>query len=324
MRIDAEAATGGTPASRDAAGRMCPRDYRYAPTVLNRPPDLAAETLYVVGGLYGNLAALDTIEAMAAAEPRPVTIVLNGDFHWFDAAPDWFAEIERRMAAYPALRGNVETEIARPDDIGAGCGCAYPANVSEAVVSRSNVIAGDLRDIATPDAKTRMGALPMHLITQVGALRVGIVHGDAESLAGWRFAHDELDDEDALPWLDGVRRATQVDLFASTHTCLAAHRSFDLTAGRLDVINNGSAGMANFAGTQFGLISRIGTTPSPHPRLYGALPGEVFVDALAVEFDMTAFLGRFLARWPEGSAAHDSYFRRIMSGPEHTVRRARS
>jgi hypothetical protein len=326
MRIESEAATGGGTASDGGAmpeaGRMCPRDYRYPPAVLNRPPDLSAGTLYVVGGLYGNLAALDTIEAMAAAEPAPVTIVLNGDFHWFDAAPDWFAEIERRTSPYPALRGNIETEVARADDIGAGCGCVYPASVSDAVVTRSNQILGDLRRAAATQAATRLAGLPMHLVAQVGALRVGIVHGDAESLGGWRFAHDELDDEDALPWLDGIRRTTQVDLFASTHTCLAAHRSFDLTAGRLDVINNGSAGMANFAGTQYGVISRIGTTPCPHPRLYGAVQDEVFVDALAVDFDMTAFLDRFVARWPEGSAAHASYFRRIMSGPEHTVRRA--
>ncbi len=324
MRIETDA--GGLAGARaDAgAGRMCPRDYRYAPAELNRAPDLSAELLYVVGGLYGNLAALDTIERMAAAEHAPVTIVFNGDFHWFDAAPDWFAEMERRIAPYPALRGNIETEIARPADVGAGCGCAYPSSVSDTVVAWSNVILGELRGVATPIEAARLGALPMHLVARVGDLRVGIVHGDAESLAGWRFAHDELDDEAALPWLDAVRRAAQVDLFACTHTCLAAHRSFDLTAGRLDVINNGSAGMANFADSRFGVITRIGTTPSPHAPLYGAVQDEVFVDALAVEFDMTAFLDRFLARWPEGSPARASYFGRIMSGPEHTIRRARS
>jgi hypothetical protein len=323
MRIETDA--GGIAARADAgAGRMCPRDYRYAPAELNRAPDLSADVLYVVGGLYGNLAALDAIEAMAAAERGPVTIVLNGDFHWFDAAPDWFAAIEKRVARYPALRGNIETEIARADDIGAGCGCVYPAAVSDTVVARSNVILGQLRNVATPAETARLRALPMHLVARVGNLRVGIVHGDAQSLGGWRFAHDELDDGDALPWLDAVRRAAQVDLFACTHTCLAAHRSFDLTAGRLDVINNGSAGMANFANSRFGVVTRIGTAPSPHVPLYGAVQDDVFVDALAVDFDMTAFLDRFVARWPEGSPAHASYFGRIMSGPEHTIRRARS
>ncbi len=91
-----------------------------------RAPDFAAETLYVVGGLYGNLAALTAIEKLAAKERAPVTQVFNGDFHWFDADPDWFAAIEHGVAPHRALRGNVETEIARAADIGAGCGCAYP------------------------------------------------------------------------------------------------------------------------------------------------------------------------------------------------------
>ena len=39
-----------------AAGRVCPVDYTYSPAVFARAPDLTAETLYVVGGLYGNLA----------------------------------------------------------------------------------------------------------------------------------------------------------------------------------------------------------------------------------------------------------------------------
>ena len=37
----------------------------------------------------------------------------------------------------------------------------------------------------------------------VGGLRVGIVHGDATSLAGWSFAHDALDEPGAPARLDG-------------------------------------------------------------------------------------------------------------------------
>ena len=54
----------------ERAGRMCPADYRYPPSVFDRPPELAADVLYVVGGLYGNLAALDEIERLAARERR--------------------------------------------------------------------------------------------------------------------------------------------------------------------------------------------------------------------------------------------------------------
>jgi hypothetical protein len=87
--------------------------------------------LYVVGGLYGNLAAIDELEALAATEQAPVTCVFNGDFHWFDADRKWFDDVERRLSRYCALRGNVETEISRMRDIGAGCGCAYPPTVDD-------------------------------------------------------------------------------------------------------------------------------------------------------------------------------------------------
>ena len=127
------------------AGRVCPADYVYSPKVFARLPDFEAETLYVVGGLYGNLAALDAVEQLAAQEMTPVTIVFNGDFHWFDAELSWFAHIERGVARHRALRGNVETEIARVTDIGAGCGCDYPPGVSEDVVWRSDFISLQLR-----------------------------------------------------------------------------------------------------------------------------------------------------------------------------------
>jgi hypothetical protein len=306
-----------------AAGRMCPVDYRYDPAVFDRPPEITADVLYVVGGLYGNLAALDTVEQLASAERARVTIVLNGDFHWFDAEPGWFAEAERRVARHVAIRGNVETEIARADEIGAGCGCAYPASVNDGMVQRSNQILGELRPVATREARERLAALPMHLVAQVGNARIGIVHGDAAALAGWRFDPSALDEPANRPWLADVRARSRLDAFASTHTCVAGLRDLMLAAGRLTVINNGAAGLANFAGSRFGLISRIATGPSPHPSLYGVVHDGVFFDAVAVPYDTEAFLARFLWRWPEGSAAHESYFRRIMAGGGHTVAAAR-
>ena len=221
------------------------------------------------------------------------TLVFNGDFHWFDAEPDWFAQVERRVTPHLALRGNVETEVARNADIGAGCGCAYPESVDADVVSRSNVILRQLRPHATPRARARLGALPMHLVAQVGDLRIGIVHGDAGALAGWRFAQNALDDPANVRWLTDMRAASQVDVFASTHTCLAALRDFDLPSGRLTVINNGAAGMPNFSGSRIGVITRIATTPSPYRTLYGLQRDGVYIDALAVPYDQDAFLGAF-------------------------------
>jgi hypothetical protein len=300
-------------------GRTCPADYYYDPRVLDRPAEIAADVLYVVGGLYGNLAALDEIERLAQAESAPVTIVFNGDFHWFDAEPAWFAEVDRCVTRHAALRGNVETEIVRATDIGAGCGCASPETVDDGTVERSNVILDALRMTAHADACNRLARLPMHLVAAIGGQRIGIVHGDAGALAGWRFAHDALDDPANRRWLDDVRRLSHIDVFASTHSCLAALRDFDLPGGRLTIINNGAAGMANFSGTTFGLISRIATGPSPHAPLYGMRRNHVFVDALAVRYDTAAFCERFLARWPAGSPAHQSYFRRITRGPEYLI-----
>lgn len=307
-----------------AAGRACPRDYHYDPGVFDRPADFEAEVLYVVGGLYGNLEALDAIERLASAEERPVTIVFNGDFHWFDAEPSWFAEIERRIARYRALRGNVETELARADDIGAGCGCAYPPSVEDGIVLRSNEILAALRHAALPELRSRLSTLPLHLVVRVGPLRIGLVHGDANALAGWGFAREALDDPAATSTLASIRRASRADVFASTHTCLAALRDFALPSGRLTVINNGAAGMPNFFGSRSGLISRIATTPSPHASLYGLDRDGVAIEALPVIYDADAFQARFAERWPEGSPAYISYARRILSGPDYSVVEARS
>src|SRR5690606_22904340 len=69
-------------AGMSEAGRVCPLRYRYGAEALAAASELAAETLYVVGGLYGNPFALDAVEALAAMEPGPVRIVFNGDFNW--------------------------------------------------------------------------------------------------------------------------------------------------------------------------------------------------------------------------------------------------
>ncbi len=303
-------------------GRICPADYCYSPAEFARDADFAADTLYVVGGLYGNLAALDEIERLAAHERTAVTIVFNGDFHWFDAEPEWFAAVERKVARHRALRGNVETEVARETDIGVGCGCAYPDAVGEDVVQRSNAILSTLRSIASPETRRRLRALPMHALAQVGKLRVAIVHGDAASLAGWRFAQDALDRPRSCKWLSNVHAASRVDIFASTHTCLATLRSFQLPGGSLSIINNGAAGMPNFSGTRFGLISRIAATPSPHKPIYGTRHGDIHIDAVPVEYDHDAFIARFLSRWPTASPAHASYYGRIVDGPDYSIPQA--
>ncbi len=299
-------------------GRTCPTAYRYAPRSMDRAPEIEAETLYIAGGVYGNVEALDAVLEMVAAEPG-ARLAFNGDFHWFDVAPAEFERVGRAVLGHPAIRGNVETEIAG-EDSGAGCGCAYPVDVSDAEVSRSNAILERLRETARkfPGLRERHGALPMNLVARVGDARVGIVHGDAASLAGWGFAHEQLDNPRHARWLHGAFTDARVDVFASSHTCLPACR----TLGSGVVINNGAAGMPNFEGTRFGIVTRISTRAPSDDVLYGARVRGVFVDAIALRFDERRWTERFLAAWPEGSPAHASYFHRIAHGPRYALAQA--
>jgi hypothetical protein len=145
----------------------------------------------------------------------------------------------------------------------------------------------------------------------VGKARIAIVHGDAESLAGWRFDRASLDDPHQRPWLERVRRESGVDVFASTHTCAPALRRLDLIAGPMVVANNGAAGMPNGTEAGVGIVTRIGVAPSPVKPLYGATVAGVHVDALALPYNDGAFLSCFDRCWPEGSPAVQSYRRRM-------------
>ena len=295
-------------------GRFCPTHYRYSPEVFTRLPEIQAETLYVIGGLYGNSCALEAIERLAAAEREPVTLVFNGDFNWFNADPAGFERINSRVLQFRAVRGNVETELAN-DDNAAGCGCAYPESVGDVEVARSNAIEERLRNTARlfPELRSNLGALPMCAAARVGGLRVGIVHGDAEWLAGWGFARDALDDPARRNWIEECFAQSGARIFASSHTCLPACRSFVTPAGACAVINNGAAGMPNFAGSQHGIITRIAGLPSAG-SLYGVEIDGVHVEALAIHYDQESWLNEFLQNWPPGSPAHMSYWNRLVSG----------
>ncbi len=297
-------------------GRICPIRYRYGPGAIARAPERPAETLYVIGGLYGNLQALATVEAMARAEPGPVTLCFNGDFNWFNVDDAGFREINERVLRHDAIVGNVEAELGEDSD-SAGCGCAYPDSVDQHVVERSNRIHSRLKQTAAqhPDLLRRLGELTMVARYRVGEARVGVVHGDAESLAGWRFDVAHLDDPKEQAWRAEAFAKAEVDIFASTHTCLPAMRRFDLE-GKKMVANNGAAGMPNARGTRLGILTRIGTAPSPCFSLYGHSLHDARVDALAIHYDDPAWQQCFLKNWPEGSPAWLSYFDRISNGPD--------
>ncbi len=293
-------------------GRSCPVEYRYGAGALAAPATLRADSLWIAGGLYGNTFALRRLEEMFAAERGESALVFNGDFHWFDVADEAFAEIEHGVSRYAATRGNVETEIAQPR-AGAGCGCAYPDWVDDEDVARSNRIIERLKATAqrAPGAGVRLAALPMYRIAEVGGQRIAIVHGDADSLAGWGFAQETLATRQGRDAAAGAFDTAGVRVFASSHTCLPVLREFE---GAGVIANNGAAGMPNFADTAFGLATRIALTPHPL-ALYQMRTGPLLVEAIPIHYDAPAWRDAFLAQWPEGSDAHASYFSRIVAGP---------
>lgn len=296
----------------ETAGRTCPLRYRYGPQAIAAAPRQRAETLYVIGGLYGNLPALDVIEQMAARETGPVTLCFNGDFNWFNVDDEGFRTINERVLRHQAILGNVEAELSAEGD-DAGCGCAYPEQVDAAVVERSNRIHARLKATAQrhADLTARLDRLPMVARYDVGDCRVGVVHGDAESLAGWGFGIDAFNRPGHAQWLRSVFEAAQVDVFASSHTCEPVLKGLAGKDREAAIINNGAAGMPNAGGKLLGLITRVALTPSIHPAAYGTRIASAFVDALSVAYDRQRWKQMFFSNWPAHSDAYVSYFSRI-------------
>lgn len=311
--------------SGDAApGRNCPLHYRYAPADLARPPDLRAGVLYVIGGLYGNRPALEAVLGLATRETGPVTLVFNGDFNWFNIDDAGFHAINEEVLKHHAMRGNVETEIAS-EDPATGCGCGYPDWVGDDDVERSNEIIAHLRMTARrhPGLRERLGVLPMHLVAEVDEMRVGIVHGDAESLAGWSFSQELLATPDTATQLAMHFEQANVRVFASSHTCLPVATDYESRRGRCVLINNGAAGMPNFERMTCGVITRIAPDASPSVKpLYATRLDSVLIEALPVHYDPARWLEQFSANWPEGTAAHQSYYRRLTQGPLYGLAQA--
>lgn len=301
-----------------APGRSCPLSYRHGPAALASAPRRRAAVAWVVGGLYGNVEALDALLARVAqgSEGADVCLVFNGDFHWFDTDPADFAYVQDMVLQHEALAGNVEAELAAPQP-DAGCGCAYPGFVDDATVARSNRIIERLRATAAAvaGATTALARLPWLLRLEIGDRVVGVVHGDPDSLAGWGFAREHLPHRGGPTDAATVRawaRQARVDAFACSHTCLPWAGS----PGGVAVINNGSAGMPNFRGLRQGLATRIAAASNPAPdALYAVTAGTTRLEAVPIAYDHAAWERRFLRAWPAGSPAHASYYRRIVEGP---------
>ncbi|VXB47660.1 conserved hypothetical protein [Pseudomonas sp. 8BK] len=301
------------------AGRDCPLDYRLTADAFRGEPLFDCAVLYVVGGLYGNRQALAAVQRRVATEPA-ARVVFNGDAHWFDRDPEIFQQIEQGLSAHLALRGNVETELGRADDSGAGCGCAYPMEVDDVVVERSNAIQQELnRSVqGLPGMAERLASRPSTALVSVAGQRVAISHGDEQSLAGWSCSRASLSDSARQQQLDAWFVANSVQVLATSHTCSAV--ALNLEHGAL--INNGAAGLPNFAGGRYGLLSRIAKTPHP-AALYRCQRDGLFIEALPLSYDHPAFLADFDRQWPADSPATLSYRTRVLGQlsdrPEHAL-----
>lgn len=303
-------------------GRSCPLAYRYRPESLcEEPAPVLEDVLYIVGGLYGNPYALDEIERMALAEERQgrrVRLVFNGDFNWFNADDALFRDINNRVLGHTVSLGNVEYELAHPS-AEAGCGCAYPDFVDQGVVERSNRIMTRLQGVAEqhPEIQRQLALQPRYRCLIFGGLKILVLHGDPESLAGWGLAHESFsaaNETDAEAWL-GV---TDADVIACTHTCLPVLWSGVVKGRSRTVVNNGSAGMGNLRSDPRGLITRIGLSRPATEPVAGNTATGVDVSLLPVAFDTTAWLGQFDALWPAGSDAAASYRQRLLNGTSLT------
>jgi hypothetical protein len=325
------------------AGRTCPIEYAYTPQSFTRLPDLYADTIYIIGGLYGNLDALDAIVEMQRREEADggrVTLFFNGDFNWFNLDSAEFDAINRAVFVHRAIIGNVEAELSAERLSQVGCGCGYPEYIGEDVVERSNAIIARLKETAAQKSEIaeELSRLPLNAVVSVGDERVAVVHGDARSLAGWEFAAEVLEPPNirlrrslSVPEtlltrcveMEAYFRIAGVRIFASTHTGLPVAQTYEVDSRRCLLINNGCAGMPNFKGERCGVITRISADSRPPKQsLYGCKIGRLRCDALAVRYDHDSFMRRFLTNWPKGSPAYESYYWRLMEGPDYTLQEA--
>ena len=160
-----------------AADECSPAYVTNARDLADASQDTDCDVLYVVGGLYGNVAALDALEEGIERERRhglAVEVCFNGDFNFFNASTDAWARINQGVRALGhATAGNVEREALNGDG---GCGCAYPDYVDSAFADRASAIVERLRTVAS-DPDGWLAGLPLAKTYVIGGVRVCCVHG---------------------------------------------------------------------------------------------------------------------------------------------------
>ena len=166
---------------------------------------------------------------------------------------------------------------------------------------------------AHPELKGPLMGRPATMVVDVAGFRVGITHGDEKLIGGWDCSRESLQDVMRQDEVDCFMRRCSLDVFTTTNTC--APVALGLSRGL--VVNNGAAGLPNFAGQRFGLVVRIAAKPRKD-ALFEAQVGDLHVQAIPLRYDHDAFLGWFDALWDETSPASISYRDRIVNGPAPT------
>lgn len=301
----------------------CPLAYRYGAKSIKKLEAVETHTLYVVGGLYGNPHALNSIKQLFNTEINGARLCFNGDFHWFNIAPNQFQLIQQEVMQHDAICGNVEYELGAENYSG-GCGCSYPDSVSPEIVQRSDAIHRRLSETARdfPEATRYFSQLSMVKKYCVDGTTVAVIHGDADSLAGWNFDASMIDTDAVRSWTQQAFTLAEVDVFASSHTGSALMRRFNVYEKDKLVVNNGSAGAPNFTNAVHGVITRISSNRYQGKSLASERIGETWIEALPVLYNQNAWLHDFLTQWPENSDAYASYWPKITLGPNYTYDRA--
>ncbi|MGX7112761.1 hypothetical protein [Gemella cuniculi] len=288
-------------------GRNCSIDYILKKDWLEKVKKIDKEVVYIVGGLYGNRFALDIINNFSKKENAQ--IIFNGDMHWFDVQKDDFLKIENLSKNSIKLLGNVEYELISKNNF-LGCGCNYPKNVDSGVVERSNIIHNMMKNNLTEDSVLKeIKKRSKTMVIDLFGKKVAITHGDEKSMSGWECSHDNLKNKTRQNELDSWFVKNNVDILATTHTCLPALYN----NGKNIVVNNGAAGMANLKGTTYGLITRIAKSQHKEAIISEKI-ADIYVELVKIDFSIDDFLEWFEICWDENSPASISYKNRILNG----------
>jgi hypothetical protein len=296
-------------------------------------------TLFVVGGLYGNLEALKIISQRAKNENA--LVVFNGDFNFFNTTRETWDELNERVLTLDgselSILGNVEKSACSPLEY-SGCGCNYPSYVGESVPRWADEIVAKLHQAAQSSSSSigkKLLELPDFRVIKFGGERIGIIHGDFENIAGWKLSLESLyplntrvrnllnvpaSEISSPEYVQKGFQDADISLLCCSHTCVpfAQRISFHTGNGRHQkgaIFNNGAAGIPNFRNNLFGVMTRISVDTSPPlDSLWGGPVGNIRVDAVPIRYDIFGFAKLFATLHAQGSAASLSYGSRIQRG----------